>query len=333
MNEKVFCYECRKYVDYYEKEEITESLLKEEKYEYTRTTAYCSQCNSEVYVEHLEEQNLNKLYDVYREQNKIISLDKIKAIPQKYSIGKRPLSLLLGWGEQTFSRYYDGDMPSKQYSEILERIYEDPAYYNELLQKNKSNLKSETAYVKSRKAVGVLLGGSETTRISLAVSYILGKCEDVTPLALQKLLYYVQGFYYAFYHAFIFDDDCEAWAHGPVFRAIYQKYSNYRYDPINRSNESIDEGVFTSSERALMDNIIRYFGCYSGKVLEAFTHTERPWTETRIGLLDDESSTQVIPKQLIGEFFENVKTNYEMLTPSDIALYTREKFENYKANI
>ena len=45
--------------------------------------------------------------------------------------------------------------------------------------------------------------------------YLLYKCEDITPLALQKALYYVQGFYYAFEGRFLFDEDCEAWVHGP----------------------------------------------------------------------------------------------------------------------
>jgi len=38
--------------------------------------------------------------------------------------------LLLGWGEQTFSRYCDGDLPTKQYSEILKKIYDDQHYYS-----------------------------------------------------------------------------------------------------------------------------------------------------------------------------------------------------------
>jgi len=64
-------------------------------------------------------------------------LEKILEIPQKYNIGKRPISLLLGWGEMTFTRYCDGDMPTKQYSDVLQRIYDDPAFYLSLLEENK----------------------------------------------------------------------------------------------------------------------------------------------------------------------------------------------------
>lgn len=60
---------------------------------------------------------------------------------------------------------------------------------------------------------------------------MLYKCEDITPLVLQKALYYDQGFYYAFEGQFIFNEDCEAWVHGPVYRKVYNRYSTYRFDP------------------------------------------------------------------------------------------------------
>lgn len=49
-------------------------------------------------------------------------------------------------GEQTLTRYCDGDMPTKQYSEILLRIYNEPSYYSELPEKGKDNLKSQSSY-------------------------------------------------------------------------------------------------------------------------------------------------------------------------------------------
>ncbi|MCR5186573.1 MAG: DUF4065 domain-containing protein [Clostridia bacterium] len=43
-------------------------------------------------------------------------------------------------------------------------------------------------------------------------------------LALQKMLYYAQGFYKAFTNNYLFDDDCQAWTHGPVYNTIYTEY-------------------------------------------------------------------------------------------------------------
>ena len=142
---KVFCEVCRADVFYTVKEEIFRNKLKGETYEYVGRKCVCSTCGAEVYVADIEDENLKLLYDEYRQKNEIISLEKIMEIPDKYNIGKRPLSLLLGWGEMTFSRYYEGYVPTKQYSDILQRIYDEPNYFLELLEKNRDKLKSQNA--------------------------------------------------------------------------------------------------------------------------------------------------------------------------------------------
>ena len=158
MNNKVFCDECRKDVKVITKEVLFKRTLKDNEYTFTGFEAYCGECGSPIYVPEIEDNNLKLLYDAYRKENDIIPLDEILAIPKKYAIGKRPLSLLLGWGEQTFTRYCNGDMPSKQYSDILRRLYNEPLYYNELLQNNKDRMKSNSSYEKSNIAVKNLIG-------------------------------------------------------------------------------------------------------------------------------------------------------------------------------
>jgi len=302
--------------------------LKGEAYEYAGKRAVCTKCGNEVYVAAIEDKNLKALYDAYRQKNDIISLEKILNIPQKYNIGKRPLSLLLGWGEMTFSRYCDGDMPTKQYSDILRKIYDDPIYYKALLEENKDNLRSRQAYEKSKQKIQKLLEEENTraSKLDLIIQYLLFKCEDITPLALQKALYYVQGFYYAFEGRFLFNEDCEAWVHGPVYRDVYNRYSSYRFDPIENVAE-FDESVFTTSEKAILDSVIKNFCCYSGKTLEKFTHLERPWLHTRDGLPVDAQSDQIVSKEQIGKYFVAVKEKFRMLTPGDIEGYSKAIFE------
>ena len=327
-NQIAFCPECRQDVKYSVKENTESAKLKGEIYEFTSRTAYCEKCGGEVYVAELEDGNLESLYDAYRRRHEIISLEDIRAIPEKYNIGKRPLSLLLGWGEQTFSRYYDGDMPTKQYSEILRRIYSDPAYYLSLLERSKDNLKSDKAYQKSKAVTERLLNipaVTQRSKMDVVVEYLLSQCQDITPLSLQKALYYAQGFSYAFYRRFLFTEDCEAWVHGPVYRDIYRRYSNYCFDPIDSVDES-DVSSLSCEEKLLLDSIVRHVCCYSGKTLESFTHTETPWVSARAGLPADASSDRIIPKEVIGEYFMSVKEKYCMLTPANMKDYTQDMF-------
>lgn len=328
-----FCENCRKDVLYHENEITVDAELKGENYEYVGKEAICAECSNEVYVAGINDFNLKQLYTEFRKQHNIISLNKILEISQKYNIGKRPLSLLLGWGEQTFSRYCDGDMPTAQYSTILQKIYDDPNYYLSVLEENKDKLKSPLAYEKSKLATQTLLGAkgiSTSSKIDTVINYLLIKCEDITPMALQKSLYYVQGFYYAFMGKFIFEEDCEAWVHGPVFRDVYFKYSAYKFDPIDNC-ESTDEILLSVAEKAIVDSIIKNFSCYSGKTLEAFTHIETPWLSTRGDLPATALTDRSIDKQLIGDYFVAVKEKNAMLNPSDIGVYSKKMFEQINA--
>lgn len=324
---KVFCYECRNDVAYTIKEVNMVGKLKGTEYPYIGSVGYCEECKAEAYIPEVDDHNLKALYDIYRKENNIIPLEKIIEIPEMYDIGKRPLSLLLGWGEQTFTRYLDGDMPTKQYSEILQKIYNTPKAYIELLEKNKGNLKSTTAYEKSKRKVENLLEieGGALSKIDEVIDYVLIECEDITPLALQKVLYYIQGFYYAFYEKFEFDDDCEAWVHGPVYKDIYVRYCQYRFDPIESLKES-NTSMLTTTEKAIIDSVIKNLSCYSGKTLEKFTHFEKPWLETRGELLPNVASSRIVEKELIGQYFLDVKEKYNMLSSADIKVYSDTMF-------
>ena len=327
MTEKTFCEECRNDVEYTTVSVPMTGTIKGKAYHYTGTEARCADCGSLVFVPEISDDNLRSLYNVFREENGIVSLDVICAIPEKYDIGKRPLCLLLGWGELTFSRYCDGDIPTRQYSDILQRIYNEPQFYSELLEANKANLKSQRTYEKTRRAVDALLSvdAPSNSKINTVIQYLLYQCEDITPLALQKALYYIQGFHFAFYRTFLFPEDCQAWTHGPVYRDIYFRYRDYRFDPIEKTT-TFDTSVFSASEKAICDSVINNLCCYSGKILERFTHNEAPWLTTRGDLPDSAPSDRIIEKSVIGAYFDAVKAKYNMVNPRDIKDYAQDMF-------
>ena len=125
---KGFCEECNSLVEY-EVKEINDSIeIKGKKYNYKRLIGYCKNCGEEISSSEINDENLNRIDKVYRNEENIITTEEINKILNKYKIGKKPLSKLLGWGEITLIRYLNGDVPSKVYSEQL---------YN-ILNKNKS---------------------------------------------------------------------------------------------------------------------------------------------------------------------------------------------------
>ena len=326
-NKKILCENCLESVNYkVVVEELTRSL-KGKKYTFSGKTAYCVNCNKPIYVEEINEHNKQAIYEAFRRENGIISNEDIINITEKYSIGAKPLAQLLGWGINTIQRYLNGDIPKPAYSDKLKEILKNPDIFKEILVTNKDNI-TDVAFNKSVEKVDEVLNNENDDKLTQVIHYLLSKNNEITPLALQKLLYYVQGFYFAFKKDYIFSSDCEAWVHGPVYRDVYFKYQSFGYNPIQLNIKSDIGGSLTFFECSLIDSVLRNFAIFNGKVLEEFTHEEEPWLAMRGDLNEEELSNEIIPKELIGSYFMKVKDKYQMLGVEEISRYS---FEKYKA--
>lgn len=118
--------------------------------------------------------------------------------------------------------------------------------------------------------------------------------EYITNLKLQKLLYYAQGCYLAKYDKCLFKDEFVAWDHGPVIKAIYEKYKKNGSTGI-RYDEDYDD-ILDEDTKDFLRSVYDRFGQYTAWKLRDMTHQERPWKETvRNG---------IISKDLIKEYFK-----------------------------
>src|SRR5882762_6202388 len=60
--------------------------------------------------------------------------------------------------------------------------------------------------------------------------------EFLSPMQLQKLLYYTQGWSLALLKEPMFDERIEAWAYGPVVKEVFQAFRNFGDGPIDPRN-------------------------------------------------------------------------------------------------
>ena len=126
----------------------------------------------------------------------------------------------------------------------------------------------------------------------------------ITPLKLQKILYYAQGYHLAYYDKELFSEDFQAWAHGPANEDIYEKYKEYGFNSIPSPIEEIPE--IEDSECDFLNDIWQTFGIYDGKYLEEQTHKEKPWIDARKGYAPGEKCQVIISKDSMKEFFKSV---------------------------
>ncbi len=285
-------------------------------------SAHCRECGEEVYVPEINDENVKSREAEYRRAAKLITVEEVDGILKKYNIGACPLAKLLGFGDITITRYLDGQLPSRANSDILLRILASHKTMEEYLEKGKDKI-TAIAYQKCRGALDNLLQLYGEGKIELVTRYILFKAKDITPMALQKLLYYAQAFYSAIFGEDLFTDDCQAWAYGPVFPDIYYRYQDYGYNPIERPTDIFEEDFseLTTKEISLLNAVIDSFGNCSGGMLSSITHNERPWIEARGNLLPSDRSMTIIKRDTIKRYFRDVVIQYHILNPCDIEKY------------
>ena len=104
---------------------------------------------------------------------------------------------------------------------------------------------------------------------------------------LQKLCYYAQAWYVTIKNKPLFEDDIEAWVHGPV------KIPNNV-----ESNIEICE---------FLQNIYKVYGHLSANELELLTHTEDPWINARQGKSEWQPGYDSISLDDMKRYYSNLK--------------------------
>ncbi|MDR2898321.1 MAG: DUF4065 domain-containing protein [Spirochaetaceae bacterium] len=122
-----------------------------------------------------------------------------------------------------------------------------------------------------------------------------GGYDLITNMKLQKLVYYCQGFFLAFYDKPLFDESIEAWEHGPVCPPLYQEFKAYGATPIPINSDSYTDKL-TDEEMKLIGLVFGEYGQYTAWRLREMTHQESPWIETPLG--------QIIPLDKMKIYFK-----------------------------
>ncbi len=118
---------------------------------------------------------------------------------------------------------------------------------------------------------------------------------DLTPLKIQKLLYYAQGHILANLGKPLFKEDFVAWQHGPVIKKIYESFKHLgkeiigfevagtdEYDPVQllKDKKSYD----------LLNHVMNYYNQYSPWKLRNMSHEESPWKNTTLDMIISKAS-------------------------------------------
>lgn len=109
--------------------------------------------------------------------------------------------------------------------------------------------------------------------------------DSITPLKLQKLVYYAQAWHVTIFGTPLFGERVEAWSHGPVVRELWERFRGIGKDTsIPLEGMVIDRIELPFDTLRLLNEVNQIYGEHSGSYLEKLTHSEDPWINARGGI-------------------------------------------------
>ena len=216
---KVYCPYCKKEVEY----KIEQRELKEFRGIEVNTfenVAICNECNQDLYVNKIEDENNERIYKIYREKANIIKAEDIVKLREKYDISQRELTALLGFGKMTINRYERGGLPTKSQSDYIKLLIENEDKFiekvNEAYENNnitektykkivsegqEENISKKRVQENIRRYLKEVLNRKpdiyngykslDLEKVENIISYIASKVKNLTITSLNKYLWYI----------------------------------------------------------------------------------------------------------------------------------------------
>lgn len=138
---EVMCPLCKKEHCLPLKHRKAEMTIKDQLISYDEFYFYCSNSNENentLIPSNLMNKNLLKAKDTYREKNGLLTSEDIKSIREKYGLSQTELSLIMGFGEITVTRYETKQIQERAHDHLLRKFMDDPTWAYGLLKSSQS---------------------------------------------------------------------------------------------------------------------------------------------------------------------------------------------------
>ena len=320
---RVYCPYCKKEVEYkIEKRELKEFRgIEVNTFE---NVAICNECNQDLYVNEIENENNERIYKIYREKANIINAEDIIKLREKYDISQRELTSILGFGKMTINRYERGGLPTKSQSDYIKLLIENDDKFIEKVKESyeKNNINEKTynkiiseevekdiskkevqdnirRYLKSvlNRKPDIYNGykSLDLEKVENIISYIASKVRNLTITSLNKYLWYIDMLSFNERTVAITGLTYQNQRFGPTI--VYKKYDElsllddkYTREDIETengnttkivSNNNFNFDKITSSEKEIIDTIIRLLKNKNVTDISEMSHREDGWKKTK----------------------------------------------------
>ncbi|HHT7698624.1 Panacea domain-containing protein [Pasteurella multocida] len=114
------------------------------------------------------------------------------------------------------------------------------------------------------------------------------KIPALTPMKLQKLMFFAQSWYLRMYGCRLINDEFVRWKHGPVIQSIYYEFSKNGgriiESPAKDSFGTPVQADLSSADEQFLDRVIATYGAFSGWQLSDMSHNPQgAWAMDELG--------------------------------------------------
>ncbi len=301
-------------------------VFRKETFDYVHQFYECQDTHERFTTTELDEANLAQVYNQYRAKYGIPFPEDIKRIRQHYALPATKMSKILGFGENQYRLYENGEMPSEANGKILMSIMNPEIFrvfvenargqfseneYEKLMTKADSWGKERYSVVvvdyvfgKSRRDISNGYTALSISKIKNILLYFIEKKNGVFITKMNKLLFYTDFLSYRERGKGMTGLRYKAIQHGPVpvrWDRIYSFYDEIHQEIIQLTNDR--EGTM------LVSNL--------SPVMEDFSEKEMEILETVYQRFKDETPTQISETSHQEEawkryFNTDMPINYEM---------------------
>jgi uncharacterized phage-associated protein len=130
----------------------------------------------------------------------------------------------------------------------------------------------------------------------------------ITPLKLQKLVYFAHGWYLGLTAEPLLNEKVQAWKYGPVIPSLYHEFKEFGNAQISRNSGNFRQDDLTSpgllAAKELLDRIWAVYSKYTPSQLSALSHeTNGPWRQVLAQAPPGPLRSVEIPDETMRQFF------------------------------
>lgn len=140
----------------------------------------------------------------------------------------------------------------------------------------------------------------------------------ITNLSLQKLIYFIHGWFYSIYDKPLVKNKFEAWQYGPVQRVLYDQFKVFKDRPIvntratyiePETGQSVyREPVITEGHANVIEQVLdKYAGYTAGELVDESHAEDGPWEYVWKQAEEVVYPGMRIPDSLIQDHFKRMK--------------------------